>query len=251
MKTKVRKGDYHMTNSVKELSLQRKSALTAGISLIIMIFAAFFSYGIVHGSLLVKGDASVTYHNIMSSNMLFNAGIFGWFIILICDIVVAWSFYIFLIPLNKNLSLLGAWLRLTYASILGIAMLNLIFVLIITKSADFLSFFKIDQLQAFVMLFLEAFDIIWSIGLIIFGGHLMIVGYLTFKSDTIPKVISILLLIASISYIIIHSCYTFLPQYDGITTILESILTVPMILGELGFGIWLLFKGGKVTTKSV
>jgi hypothetical protein len=83
-------------------------------------------------------------------------------------------------------------------------------------------------------------------GLIIFGGHLMIVGYLAFKSDIIPKVVSILLLMASISYIIIHLCYTFLPQYDGITTMLESILSVPMSLDELGFGIWLLFKGGKV-----
>ncbi|MBO1513648.1 DUF4386 domain-containing protein [Metabacillus bambusae] len=236
-----------MTNLVKKLSLERKSALTAGIVLIIMIIAAAFSYGIVHGSLVVKGDASVTYNNIVTSHMLFNAGILGWLIILICDIVVAWSFYIFLKPLNKNLSLLGAWFRLTYASILGIAILNLIFVLICTNSSDFLSFLKTDQLQALVMLFLEAFDIVWSIGLIIFGGHLMIVGYLTFKTDTIPKVISILLMIASISYIIINSCYTFLPQFNGIISILESILTVPMILGELGFGIWLLFKGGKVT----
>ncbi len=73
----------------------------------------------------------------------------------------------------------------------------------------------------------------------------MIVGYLTFKSNIVPKVISILLLIASISYIIIHFNYTFLPQFNGITTILESILSVPMFLGELSFGTWLLFKGGK------
>src|SRR5690606_21747813 len=75
---------------------------------------------------------------------------------------------------------------------------------------------KINQLQSFVMLFLKAFHIIWSIGLIIFGLHLMIVGYLTFKSDNVPKLISILLLIASISYIIIHFNYTFLPQLNGV-----------------------------------
>lgn len=33
---------------------------------------------------------------------------------------------------------------------------------------------------------------------------------------------------------------------NGINTILESILSVPMTLGELSFGIWLLIKGGKV-----
>ncbi|PGZ94038.1 hypothetical protein COE51_23060 [Bacillus pseudomycoides] len=230
----------------KEQSDQRKSALTAGTSLIIMTLVSFFSYGFVHATLVVKGDASATFHNIMASNGLFKAEIFGWIIILISDIVVAWAFYIFLKPIHKNLSLLGAWLRLTYATILGIAILNLIFALLLTKHTDYVSLFKTDQLQAQMMLFLDAFECIWSIGLVIFGGHLMVVGYLAFKSDSIPKVISILLLLASIGYIIIHLCNTFLPEYDGVISILNFVFSVPMIAGELGFGIWLLFKGGKV-----
>ncbi|MGG0238152.1 DUF4386 domain-containing protein [Bacillus rhizoplanae] len=235
-----------MAITVKERSDQRKSALTAGTSLIIMTLAAFFSYGFVHASLVVQGDAGTTFHNIMSSNILFKAEIFGWVIILISDIVVAWAFYIFLKPIHKNLSLLGAWFRLTYAAILGIAILNLIFALLLTKHTDYLSLFKTDQLQAQMMLFLDAFESIWSIGLIIFGGHLMVVGYLAFKSDSVPKVISILLLLASIGYIVIHLCNTFLPEYAGIISILTFVFTVPMIVGELGFGIWLLFKGGKI-----
>lgn len=235
-----------MATSVKEQSYQRKSALVAGTSLIIMALAAFFSYGFAHGSLVVQGDASATFNNIKSSNMLFKAEIFGWVIILITDIVVAWAFYIFLKPINKSLSLLGAWFRLTYAAMLGIAILNLIFVLLLSKSTDYLSLFKIDQLQAHMMLFLEAFESIWSIGLIIFGGHLMIVGYLVFKSDRIPRVISVLLLFASIGYIVINLFNTILSQYDAVISILKIVFNVPMILGELGFGIWLLFRGGKV-----
>lgn len=235
-----------MDTSVKKQSYQRKSALIAGISLIIMTLAAFFSYGFVHGNLVVQGDASATFNNIKSSNMLFKAEIFGWVIILITDIVVAWAFYIFLKPINQSLSLLGAWLRLTYATILGIAILNLIFVLLLSKSTDYLSLFKSDQLQAHMMLFLEAFEFIWSTGLIIFGGHLLIVGYLAFKSDKIPKVISILLLLAAIGYIVINLFSTILSQYDTAISILKIVFSVPMIVGELGFGIWLLFRGGKV-----
>lgn len=235
-----------MANSLKESSYQRKVALTAGTSLIIMALAAFFSYGFVHGSLVVQGDAGATFNNITSSKMLFKAEIFGWIIILICDIVVAWAFYIFLEPINKSLSLLGAWLRLTYTAILGIAIMNLIFVLLLSKGTDYLSLFKIDQLQALTMLFFEAFESIWSIGLIIFGGHLLIVGYVAFKSDSIPKVISILLLLASIGYMAIHLCKTFLPEYDGVISILNIVFMVPMIAGELGFGIWLLLRGGNV-----
>ncbi|ERI07372.1 hypothetical protein HMPREF0083_04554 [Aneurinibacillus aneurinilyticus ATCC 12856] len=91
---------------------------------------------------------------------------------MIADILVTWAFYVFLKPINKSLSLLGAWLRLTYTTILGIAILNLIFVLLLPRHTNYLSSFNIEQIQALMMLFFEAFEFIWSIGLIIFGGHL-------------------------------------------------------------------------------
>jgi hypothetical protein len=237
-------GGYFMTTSVRELSNERKSALTAGTLIIVMALAAFFSYGFVHGSLVVKGDASTTFNNILSSNGLFKAEILGWVIILISDIIIAWALYIFLKPMNKNLSLLGAWLRLTYSAILGIAILNLVFVLLLLRATNDVSSFKIEQIQSLMMLFLEAFESIWSIGLIVFGGHLLIVGYVALKTDSIPKVISILLLLASIGYMVIHLSKTFLSPYDGVIAILNLVFAIPMIAGELGFGIWLLLRGG-------
>ncbi|OZQ79021.1 DUF4386 domain-containing protein [Paenibacillus odorifer] len=235
-----------MAISEKDLSNQRKSALTAGISLIIMTLASFFSYGFVHGTLVVQGDASATFINIVSSNNLFKGEILGWIIIMIADILVAWAFYVFLEPVNKNLSLLGAWLRLTYSAILAISILTLIFVLLLTGNTNGFSTLTIEQTQAFMMLFLDAFQFIWSMGLVVFGGHLLIVGYVALKSDVIPKVISILLLLASIGYIIIHLSKMFLPQYEAVITTLNFIFTIPMIVGELGFGIWLLLRGGKI-----
>ncbi|MEK4210738.1 MULTISPECIES: DUF4386 domain-containing protein [Paenibacillus] len=235
-----------MAISEKDLSNQRKSALTAGISLIIMTIASFFSYGFVHGTLVVQGDASATFINIVSSNNLFKGEILGWIIIMIADILVAWAFYMFLEPVNQNLSLLGAWLRLTYSAILAISILTLIFVLLLTGNTNGFSTLTIEQTQAFMMLFLDAFQFIWSMGLIVFGGHLLIVGYVALKSDVIPKVISILLLLASIGYIIIHLSKMFLPQYEAVITTLNFIFTIPMIVGELGFGIWLLLRGGKI-----
>ncbi|MFD2046572.1 DUF4386 domain-containing protein [Ornithinibacillus salinisoli] len=228
-----------------KLTDQRKIAVITGISLLIMAIAASFSAGFVHESILVEGDANATLNNMMTSQTLFKVGIFGWLIILLTDIVVAWGFYIFLKPFNKYLSLLGAWFRLIYTSILAIAILNLIVVLLLTKSTDYISLLSNEQLALIVMLLLNAFNAIWNMGLIIFGGHLLIVGYIAFTSSNLPKIISILLLVASFGYIVIHLCITFLPQYERIITILENVFTLPMIVGELGFGIWLLFKGGK------
>lgn len=214
-----------------------------------MALAAGFSYGYVHGSLVVPGDISTTYHNIASSIMLFKAEIIGWVVILILDVIVAWSFYIFLKPVNQELALLASWLRLTYAAILGIAILNKVFVLLLLNNTDYLSFLKTDQLQVNIALYLEAFKMIWSIGLIVFGVHLLVVGWIAFQSNSIPKIISILLVLAAIGYIGIHLGKTLLIEQNIITT-LELIFNLPMIAGELGFGLWLLFKGGRVTIKS-
>jgi hypothetical protein len=234
-----------MVSSRQERSDQRKAALTGGISLIIMTIAALFSYGYIHGSLIVQGDASATFQNIQSSGMLFKAEILGWIIILICDIAVAWAFYIFLKPIHHNLSLLGAWLRLIYSAILGMAVMNLLFVMHLTDKTNNLSLFSTDYLQAQTILHLETFESIWFVGLIIFGGHLLVAGYIALQSSTIPKLVSVLLLIASIGYIALHVCSTFFPQFEGVVTVIEYVFTVPMFAGEFGFGLWLLFKGGK------
>ncbi|WP_277585125.1 DUF4386 domain-containing protein [Psychrobacillus antarcticus] len=222
----------------------RKAAIISGISLIIMAIVAGFSYGYAHSSLVVPGDISTTYQNIASSILLFKAEIVGWVVILILDVIVAWSFYIFLKPVNQELALLASWLRLTYAAILGIAILNLVFVLLLSNDASLA-----NQLQADITLYLEAFEVIWSVGLIVFGLHLLVVGWIAFQSSSIPKIISSLLVIAAIGYMVIHLGKTLLIEQNIIAT-MELIFNIPMIAGELGFGLWLLFKGGKVTIKS-
>jgi hypothetical protein len=203
MNLTLKKGGSFMTTFEGKLS-HRKSALIAGIALIIMAISAAFSYGIVLENFVVHGDAETTFNNIVSSINTFNAGILGWFIILICDVVVAWALYLFLQSINKNLSLLGALFRLIYATILGVAVLNLVVVSLITSSTDYLILFNNEQLQTIIMLLLDAFYFMWSIGLIIFGGHLFIVGYLSFHSNHIPKFISILIYLASLGYVVIH-----------------------------------------------
>ncbi|MEY9094491.1 hypothetical protein ABH899_003100 [Paenibacillus sp. RC84] len=132
---------------------------------------------------------------------------------------------------------------------MGTALLNLIVVLLLSGRAGYLSSVNTEQLQAYVMMYLEAFGLIWSMGLIIFGGHLLIVGILAFKSDRIPKVISILLWIASLGYMATHLCNLLLPDNEALTMLLNVVFSIPMIAGELGFGVWLLARGGKTLCK--
>lgn len=226
---------------------QRKAAIIVGITMFIMTICAAFAFGVIHNSLIIKDDATATMNNILESISFFRIEIFCWLIILLCDITISWALYIYLKQVDNSLSLLGSWLRLLYSAILGIAISNLIFVSLLLSGDNYLASIQTDQLKAQMMLLINAFNKIWSLGLVIFGFHLLIIGYIILKSNFIPKFLGILVLIASFSYIIIHLLYLFLPQYEKTTMLLENILSLPMAIGELSFGIWLLIKGGKIS----
>lgn len=224
---------------------QRQAAIVAGISLLIMAISAAFSFGYVYNLLIIPEDAAVTMQNIMNSGILFRSGVLGWLIILICDVLVAWALYIFLINVNRGLSLLTAWLRLIYTAILGVAVCNFIIVLLLTSQTGFTTVFQTEELQAYVLLFLNAFESIWAFGLIVFGLHLLLLGYLVYYSGYIPKILGVLLVIAALSYLIIDVSKLILPQYQDFIPTVEALLSIPMAIGELAFGFWLLIKGGK------
>ncbi len=95
------------------------------------------------------------------------------------------------------------------------------------------------------MSYLQNFQDVWSVGLIVFGGHLMILGILVLKADEAPKWIAILLLLASVGYFVIHSLELVDPAVKNITDAINIIMPIPMAVGELSFALWLIFRGGK------
>ena len=234
-----------MTKRIVNISL-RKAAIVAGFGLLTMTIFAIYAYFFVRPSLIVPGDVTTTANNIMANELLFRSSIVSWLIVLMCDVVVAWALYVLLKPVNKSLSLLAAWFRLVYTTIHGIALLNLIFVLQLLSGADYLTVFETDQLHALVLLFLNGYNYGSLIGLVFFGFHLFVLGYLVFKSDYIPRIIGVLLIIASFGYLIENFGNVLLPNYANYEAIIQMVFIVPMFIGELSLCFWLLLKGAKI-----
>ena len=228
----------------------RRAAIITGITMLVMAGCAAFTVGFVNSSLIVEGDADITVSNILNSLALFRSGVFGWLVILVSDIIVSWSLYLFLKQVDNSLALLGAWFRFIYCAILGASIMNLVYILLMLSGGRTPAV-QSNQLNAQVMLLIDAFNKMWSFGLIIFGLHLLIIGTLVLKSGFIPKILGILLLIAAISYVIIHLLHIFFPQFEKTTLVLENILSLPMATGELAFGIWLLIKGGRTSKAAI
>ena len=212
--------------------------MIAGLGLLLMAIPAVFANFIVVQGLVVPGDAEETANNIIENEMQFHIGILCFIIVIILDVLVAWALYIFLKPVNINLSLLMATFRLVYAAIFAAALNNLGNVLHLISGDDYLTAFDTDQLNAQVMVSINAFEYGWSIASIFFGLHLFVLGYLVFRSGYLPKILGILVIVSSLGYLI-----------DNIGIILSSDYVV--IIGnitfifEIIFAIWLVLKGGK------
>lgn len=225
------------TSRFNDISL-RTAAIVAGLGLLIMTILAIIANFSVLENLIVPGDATTSAANIMASSELFRVGICSLLIVAILDVIVAWALYIFLKPVNKSLSLLAAWFRVAYAAIFAIALNNLSIVLQLLSGADYLKVFETNQLYAQVMLSLNAFTSGWDFGLAFFGLHLLILGYLAFKSGYIPKLLGILLIIAGLGYLIDSLGKLLMPNYN------VSIAMFTFI-GEALLFLWLLWRGFK------
>lgn len=225
--------------------MQQKAAILSGVALLIMTGAACYAKGYVHNSLVIDGDVATTFQHIQASQSLFRLEILGWLIILITDVIVAWGYYMFLKPFHSGYALLAGWLRLLYTAILAIAVSHLVTAK--DRVQEPLAGMSQENMAIQTMGSITDFEAIWSFGLIIFGFHLITVGFIAFKTKKIPKVLGILLISAGFSYSFIHGMYGFIPQVENLTERLEMVLMVPMVIGELGFGIWLLVKGRKWT----
>ncbi|MBK5483221.1 DUF4386 domain-containing protein [Peribacillus sp. TH16] len=235
-----------MTNRNNEASPLYYSRV-AGFGLLLMAILAMFSNFSVFNGLIISDDAATTANNIITNEMLFRSGFISFVIVLILDVLLAWALYVLLKPVNKNLAMLAAWFRLVYTAIFGIALHNFLNVLQLLSGTEYLTVFTTNQLQAQVMLLIDAFNNGWIIGLVFFGFHLFVVGYLIIKSGGyIPRMIGFFLVIASAGYLIDSFAHFLLPNYTDYKTIFLLVVAVPGVIGELSLAFWLLIKGVKV-----
>ncbi|MEJ2056012.1 MAG: DUF4386 domain-containing protein, partial [Calditrichaceae bacterium] len=103
-----------------------------------------------------------------------------------------------------------------------------------------------NQLYAQALFLLTTFNNTWLIGLVFFGLHLLLLGYLIFKSGYISKLIGILLIIAGMVYLTDSFANFMMTNYSDYKNIFMAVVVIPGVIGELSLTFWLLFKGKKI-----
>lgn len=163
----------------------------------------------------------------------------------VVDVVIAWALYILFQGVNASVSLLAAWFRLVYTAFLGVALIFFFVALQLASGAAYLAAFEQGALDAQVMLSLDAFDYAWLIGLVSFGLHLMLLGYLMLASGFVSRALGVLLTVAGATYIFDTLAHALLSNYDDHATVFLLIVAVPSVVAELAFTVWLLVRGGR------
>jgi hypothetical protein len=220
----------------------RRAALVAGLGILIMaVLAGGANFGAIQG-LITEGDATKTATDIMASQGLFRLGIVAMVLVVVLDVVVAWALRTFFAPVHQGVATLAAWLRLAYAAIFAVAISQLVGALHLLGNDRYLTTFSTDQRHTEALLKIEGYQDIWNVSLVLFGLHLVLIGYLAYKSGYVSRIVGVLLVVAGAGYLV--------DSFAGLLMTNYSIsVAVFTFIGEPLLMVWLLVKGRKVTLK--
>ena len=221
----------------------RRAAQVAGFGYLAVFVLGTFAFSLE--DLIVPGDAAATASNISDSTLSFRAGVASLLVLLVADVVVAWALYIFLKPVSEGLSLLSAWFRLLYVVLAACAFVGLFSVSVILSGAVDSTVLELAQLDGLTTLFLNVYQYGFNVGFVFFGLHILGLGYLIWKSDYVPHLLGVLLIIASVGYFIDSFASVVSADYANNEALFVVFVAVPAIIAELSLTLWLLIRGGK------
>lgn len=217
----------------------RMASITAGITLLLMSIVAIFGKVIAMDGLISQGNPAQTVADITASLGLFRLGIASLVLVIALDVVVAWALYRVFSPVNQSLSMLAAALRLVYSGVFMVAIAELLGVVRLLSDDGNLAVFGADQLTAQAMLGITAFNDIWYVSQFLFGLHLLLIGYLAYRSGYVHRVLGVLLAIAGLGY-----------ATDSLGAVLSAgtwtAISSFTFVGEFLLALWLLIRSRRI-----
>jgi len=211
------------------------AALVGGISLLLMaILAPIAIFGMLQG-VFASGDMATTVNAVMDSGAKLRIAIALLLVVVILDVLVAWALYVVMEPVKRSISLLTAWFRLVYAGIFAVAVSSLLPLPGYHGGSALTNGLSTGQLYLNMMASYHAFENIWNLGLVLFGVHLLLLGYLTLKSVDFPGFLGYLVILSGAGYFVDGVGKILIPDYGlGIAAY--------TFIGEVLLIVWLFMR---------
>ncbi len=213
-------------------------ARTAGVLYLVIFVVGVSTEFFVRSRLIVSGDAAATAANILGSETLFRVAAVADATAYVCDLAVAVLLFILLRPAGRTLSLLAAGFRLGTAAILGLNVLNQHAAVVVLTTAGF-GGLEPGQTQDLAYLFVRLHSHGYSLGLMFFGVHCALLGWLIYRCGYLPKLIGIGIMASGPVYLAGSAVHFLAPDLAGA---LLPAYVVPLI-AEGGLALWLTVMG--------
>lgn len=190
-------------------------------------------------SIHVPGDVAATADNLIESRALFGSSLATWILLATADIAITATWYLLLRPAGQLLSLLTAVFRIAFAAVLA-GLLGRLYDAYLLTDAEQVAGLEQQQARTMAWAALDSFSNGFLPALIFFGMHVVLLGVLLHRSRYVPRLVSLLVLVAGAAYIVDGLVSVFAPDQGGL---LSAVLAVPTFIGEPVLLIWLLVKG--------
>jgi hypothetical protein len=214
----------------------RGAALVSGLAYLLnpVLFAE--SYAMPR---LVVSDPVQTLANLQAHPHLFGAAVLAYFGQLFGDVVMAWGLYVLLAPVNCALSLLASWLQLTYAAMALAAVINLALAYRLLFVPEYAGLLPPGALAVQVRMLIGGYRAGWSLSLVLFGWHLVVVGFLFARSTYLPRWLGWIIIVDGLAWVIDR-----LTEYVAPTASF-GFLSI-FFVGEVLLMVWLLGWGSRL-----
>lgn len=216
----------------------RVPALVSGIGILVLAgLSGWANFGVVE-ALVTEGDAARTAQDILAASTTFRFGIVALILTATLDIIVGWALWAYFAPVQRTAAAVSGVLRVVYGVVFLAAIAHLAAALNLLTSASTVT----AQVQLEALHRIESFQLVWDAGLILFGAHLVVLGYLAVRATYAPRALGWLLAIAGVGYVV-----------DGGMALLDPgaipELAMFTFVGEVWLFVWLLVEGRHVTVE--
>ena len=207
-----------------------------GVLLVLSMVGGFFGEMYVP-SLMLGEDAATTAAQLRSNDGLFRLGFAAYLVEAVSDVVLAWLFYVILKPVHRELALLSAFFGLVSTTLFAVTKMFYFAAPMFVRGSEYLTAFPSDQLDAFATLFLSLYGVLSGLTMLFYGIPWIIRGYLTYKSDYLPRALGLLMIAAGVGFVGKTITYVLVPAYSS------NLLLAPMFFNALALAIWMLVRG--------
>lgn len=217
----------------------------AGALYLTIAFAGVFSILYVPSEIFVPGDMAATAANLEAKRVLFNLGILGDVIVIVCEIAATTMLYLMFRGVNRTISLTAALARLSMAGVMAVMLLFHVAALtFLSGETAFLGLEQSLRLDLAGVMFATHDAGVW-VWQLFFTLHLALLGILVSRSGAYPRLLGYMMTLGAFGYLLDSIVGFAAPDATALIHLRNGLLGV-VSLAEFGFALWLLFRGPKV-----